>query len=97
MNQDMGASHISHGALMGSTVAAPMVASVVHEVVDGNHCESMNTTTVESGDVSGLSAPARYQSTDFSSGSPEWKHLNSPSGQLEANISSPTSDDYCSA
>ncbi|XP_024362086.1 uncharacterized protein [Physcomitrium patens] len=97
VNQDMGASHISHGALMGSTVAAPMVASVVHEVVDGNHCESMNTTTVESGDVSGLSAPARYQSTDFSSGSPEWKHLNSPSGQLEANISSPTSDDYCSA
>lgn len=51
--------------------AGANTTSVVHEVVDGNHCESMNITAVtESGDVSRMSAPARYQSTDFGSGSP---------------------------
>ena len=91
---------LSHSHALSHSQSQPLTTggAVVHEVLDGNHCESMNITTVtdQSGDVSGLSAPARYQSTDFSSGSPEWRTQNgSPS--VQANQASPPSQEYCSA
>ncbi|KAG0586088.1 hypothetical protein KC19_2G063200 [Ceratodon purpureus] len=76
---------------MGSTEVEPQQqvnnTSVANEVVDGTHCESMNITTVTDS--------ARYQSNDFSSGSPEWRNQNN-SPSAEANHGSPPSQEYCS-